>query len=86
MDAVLRFVQAGLGAAVVPSMVVAGRREFRATPFVPPGLTRTVALAHRRDVEPPRAAREFERTLFAMLSTPKALPAGVQVLAGATGG
>ena len=85
MDAVLRFVQAGLGAAVVPSMVVAGRREFRATPFVAPGLTRTVGLAHRRDVEPPRAAREFERTLFALLGSPGALPAGVEVLSSGSG-
>src|SRR5438876_599905 len=43
MDAVLRFVEAGLGVAVVPSIVVAGRPQFRATPFAPPGLTRTIA-------------------------------------------
>jgi DNA-binding transcriptional LysR family regulator len=79
MDAVLRFVQAGLGSAVVPSMVVAGRAEFRATPFVRPGLTRTVALAHRRDVEPPRAARAFQSTLLAQLGSAP-LPPGVEAL------
>jgi DNA-binding transcriptional LysR family regulator len=77
MDAVLRFVQAGLGSAVVPSMVVAGRPEFRATPFVRPGLTRTVALAHRRDVPPPRAARAFQDTLLSWLGSAAALPPGV---------
>jgi DNA-binding transcriptional LysR family regulator len=76
-DAVLRFVQAGLGSAVVPSMVVAGRPEFRATPFVRPGLSRTVALAHRRDVPPPRAARAFQETLLTWLATGATLPPGV---------
>ncbi|MDL4772189.1 LysR family transcriptional regulator [Actinomadura xylanilytica] len=34
MDAVLRFVEAGLGIAVVPSMVLAGRPGLRGTPLV----------------------------------------------------
>lgn len=64
MDAVLGFVRAGLGMAVVPSMV-AGRagRDLRMTPLAPPGLRRTIALAHRSDVAPPRAARELQRML-----------------------
>ncbi|HCA84404.1 MAG TPA: LysR family transcriptional regulator, partial [Streptomyces sp.] len=54
MDAVLGFVRAGLGLAVLPSMVarLAGP-GLRSTPFAPPGLRRTVALAHRTDVTPP---------------------------------
>ncbi len=79
MDAVLRFVEAGLGVAVVPSMVVAGRDRLRATRFAPPGLSRTVALAHRRDVEPPRAAREFQSSLLAQLGSAP-LPPGVEAL------
>jgi DNA-binding transcriptional LysR family regulator len=79
MDAVLRFVEAGLGVAVVPSMVVAGRDRLRATPFAPPGLSRTIALAHRRDVEPPRAARAFQSTLLAQLGSAP-LPPGVEAL------
>jgi DNA-binding transcriptional LysR family regulator len=79
MDAVLRFVQAGLGSAVVPSMVVAGRPEFRATPFVPAELTRTVALAHRRDVPPPRAAREFQRLLLSATLPPGVTPLPVDL-------
>jgi DNA-binding transcriptional LysR family regulator len=80
MDAVLRFVEAGLGVAVVPSMVVAGREWLRTTPFAPPGLSRTIALAHRRDVEPPRAAREFQATLLARLTSAAPLPPGVEAL------
>lgn len=63
MDAVLRFVEAGLGIAVVPEMVVAGRPQYRMTPFTAPGVTRTVALAHRSDVELTRAAQEFRAHL-----------------------
>ncbi|OLT48722.1 LysR family transcriptional regulator [Saccharomonospora sp. CUA-673] len=55
MDAVLELVRAGVGVAVVPSTVVDDR--FRITRFTAPGLTRTVRLAHRRDVEPSKAVR-----------------------------
>ncbi|MGI5404376.1 LysR family transcriptional regulator [Streptomyces sp. CA-135486] len=66
MDAVLGFVRAGLGVAVVPRMVAdrAGR-DLRTTALAPPGLRRTIALAHRSDVAPPRAARELQRVLLA---------------------
>ncbi|WP_455353396.1 LysR family transcriptional regulator [Streptomyces sp. SYSU K217416] len=65
MDAVLGFVRAGLGLAVVPSMVAArAGHELRATPLARPGLRRTIALAHRTDVAPPRAARELQRVLL----------------------
>ncbi|MFE6165262.1 LysR family transcriptional regulator [Streptomyces sp. NPDC056486] len=65
MDAVLGFVQAGLGVAVVPRMVAerAGR-GLRMTPLARPTLHRTIALAHRSDVAPPRAARELQRMLL----------------------
>ncbi|MEV8320279.1 LysR substrate-binding domain-containing protein [Streptomyces sp. NPDC059900] len=65
MDAVLGFVQAGLGVAVVPRMVAerAGR-GLRMTPLARPSLHRTIALAHRSDVAPPRAARELQRMLL----------------------
>ncbi|TPQ18090.1 LysR family transcriptional regulator [Streptomyces sporangiiformans] len=65
MDAVLGFVRAGLGVAVVPRMVAArSGRGLRVTPLAPPGMHRTIALAHRSDVAPPRAARELQRMLF----------------------
>lgn len=84
MDAVVGFVEAGLGAAVIPSMV-ARRQRLRTTAFAPPGLHRTIGLAHRRDVEPPRAAQELRRSLRAYLkSTAEAgtLPPGTDLLPG----
>ncbi|MEU5717026.1 LysR substrate-binding domain-containing protein [Streptomyces sp. NPDC020403] len=65
MDAVLGFVRAGLGIAVVPRMVaVRAGPDLRTTTLASPGLRRTIALAHRSDVEPPRAARELQRMLL----------------------
>lgn len=67
MDAVLGFVRAGLGSAVVPSMV-AQRAGLRSTPFAAPGLHRNISVAHRADVSPPRAARELQRILVRHLT------------------
>lgn len=65
MDAVLGFVRAGLGVAVVPRMVATkSGRGLRVTSLARPGLHRTIALAHRSDVAPPRAARELQRMLL----------------------
>ncbi|MFD0683332.1 LysR family transcriptional regulator [Actinomadura fibrosa] len=97
MDAVLRFVEAGLGIAVVPSMVLAGRPGLRGTPLVladkddepprrghhGPGLLRTIALAHRKDVELTHAARAFQDVLETFLveaGLAGSLPAGVENL------
>ncbi|MCB5910509.1 LysR family transcriptional regulator [Streptomyces pinistramenti] len=62
MDAVLGFARAGLGIAVVPSMV-AERSGLRITRFATPGMHRTISMAHRGDVSPPRAARELQNIL-----------------------
>jgi DNA-binding transcriptional LysR family regulator len=78
MDAVLAFVEAGLGVAVVPGMVLANRPLLRATPLAPPGMRRTVALAHRRRAVLPHAAEALRVALLEHLGD--ALPAGVQVL------
>lgn len=83
MDAVLRFVEAGLGLAVVPSMVLDGRPGLAGTPVAPPGLHRTIALAHRKDVHPTHAARAFRDTLLGFLrdaETGGTLPPGVRRL------
>ncbi|MFE4450088.1 LysR family transcriptional regulator [Streptomyces sp. NPDC056796] len=75
MDAVLGFVRAGLGIAVVPRMVaVRAGQDLRTTALASPGLRRTIALAHRSDVEPPRAARELQRMLLG--AGPPAAPLG----------
>jgi DNA-binding transcriptional LysR family regulator len=84
LDAVLAFVEAGLGIAVVPSMVVEVRPRLRRVPFAAPGLSRTVALAHRRDVDPSLAARAFRSVLLAHLTDAArtgALPRGVEIVA-----
>ncbi|MDX6240575.1 MAG: hypothetical protein QOG10_5395 [Kribbellaceae bacterium] len=83
MDAVLEFVNAGLGVAVVPSTVV--RNRFRVTPFSAPGLSRTVVLARRRDLEPPRAAQALIESLVEYLRNSAAsdsLPPGTIELTG----
>ena len=82
MDAVLEFVQAGLGVAVVPSTVV--RDRFRATPISSPGLHRTVLLARRRGLEPPRAAQVLIEHLIGFLrasAAQDALPPGTRLRA-----
>ncbi len=81
MDAVLSFVEAGLGVAVVPSMVLPSRPKLRGVPFVAPVPTRTIALAHRSDVRPPRAAEAFQVTLLGLIDDAHArgtLPTGVE--------
>lgn len=94
MDAVLRFVEVGLGIAVVPSTVLAGRPGLRGIPLSgndgrePHGLHRTVALAHRKDVTPTHAAGAFRATLESFLreaAADDALPAGVRSLVPQTG-
>ncbi|MFF5447891.1 LysR family transcriptional regulator [Streptomyces sp. NPDC012888] len=66
MDAVLGFVRAGLGLAVVPAMVAEHAGPgVRVTRLAGSPLRRTIALAHRTDVAPPRAARELRRMLLA---------------------
>ncbi|NYI03674.1 LysR family transcriptional regulator [Allostreptomyces psammosilenae] len=81
MDAVLRLVEAGLGPAVVPSMVLAGVPGLRATRLVRPGLTRTIALAHRTDAALTHAARALRTVLLESLADAGPLPSGVERLA-----
>ena len=80
MDAVLAFVEAGLGVALVPSMVLANRPLLRATPLAAPGMRRTIALAHRKRSVLPHAAEALRVTLLDHIATGGALPEGVTVL------
>ncbi|GAA1036758.1 LysR substrate-binding domain-containing protein [Virgisporangium ochraceum] len=77
MDAVLSLVEAGLGAGVTVGVVVAGRPRLHVTPFAAPGLRRTVALAHRRDLALPHSARALRDTLITQLHGGN-LPPGVE--------
>jgi DNA-binding transcriptional LysR family regulator len=81
MDAVLAFVEAGLGVAIVPSMVLANRPLLRATPLASPGMRRTIALAHRKRSVLPHAAEAMRTTLLDHIATGGALPEGVSVVA-----
>ncbi|WP_404285326.1 LysR family transcriptional regulator [Glutamicibacter arilaitensis] len=60
MDAVLRFVEVGLGVAVVPATVLVDRPGLSAAALNNPQLTRTIGLAHRRDVSLTRAASAMQ--------------------------
>ncbi|SCL31781.1 DNA-binding transcriptional regulator, LysR family [Micromonospora pallida] len=83
MDAVLSFVEAGLGVALVPGIVVARRPRIRVTPLAPPGVRRTIAVARRRDAVPTHAGRELRRILLEYVrdaTDEGKLPPGVQPL------
>ncbi|XVS63328.1 LysR family transcriptional regulator [Actinosynnema sp. CA-299493] len=77
MDAVLRFVEVGLGVAIVPSTVLA-TRSLHGTALTP-ATTRTVALAHRTDVAPTSAGRAFQSVLLAFLREAE-MPSGVHLV------
>ncbi|MER6400395.1 LysR substrate-binding domain-containing protein [Kitasatospora sp. NPDC001603] len=82
MDAVLGFVRAGLGPAVVPGMVAA-RSGLAVTPFAGPGLGRTIAVAHGHEVPLTRAAAALRETLLRHLrdaARAGELPPGTRLL------
>lgn len=79
MDAVLRFVERGLGLAIVPAMVLVDRPHLTSVQLVEPDLSRTVSLAKRADVRPTKAASAMEDTI---LDTARALTADDTGLAG----
>lgn len=63
MDAVLRFVERGLGVAIVPAMVLIDRPGLRSVRLVAPTLSRTISLARPADVLPPAAVGVMQRTI-----------------------
>ncbi|WP_209324963.1 LysR family transcriptional regulator [Brevibacterium renqingii] len=65
MDAVLRFVERGIGVAIVPAMVLVDRPRLTSAQLVDPSLSRTVSLAERADVRATRAASAMESTILA---------------------
>lgn len=71
MDAVLRFVERGLGVAVVPAMVLLDRPSLRSVRLAnsasaQPQLARTVSLAHRLDVKPTAAAQAMQQLIISI--------------------
>lgn len=65
MDAVLRFVERGLGVAIVPAMVLIDRPGLSAVRLDAPELARTISLARPADVEPTAAVGVMQRTIAA---------------------
>lgn len=63
MDAVLRFVERGLGVAVVPAMVLIDRPQLRSVRLEHPSLSRTISVARPADVALAAAAAALQRTI-----------------------
>lgn len=64
MDAVLRFVEHGLGVAVVPATVLLDRPRLVSRRVTEPSLTRTISLAHRKDVSLSHAAQAMHELIL----------------------
>ncbi len=82
MDGVLRFAAAGLGVAVVPSLVIDPAGPLKAVRLSEP-LTRTIGFANRRDRRLSRAGREFVETVRGLVRGRewlRARPPGLTVL------
>ncbi|WP_436408226.1 LysR family transcriptional regulator [Agromyces zhanjiangensis] len=65
MDAVLRFVERGLGVAIVPALVLIDRPGLRAVRLAERALDRTISLAMPADVAPTAAVEVMRRTIAA---------------------
>ncbi|MBW9120824.1 LysR family transcriptional regulator [Microbacterium trichothecenolyticum] len=75
MDAVLRFVERGIGVAIVPAMVLIERSGLRSVRLSAPSLTRTISVARVTDMSPTSAAEVMQQTI---VHTAAALAAGSQ--------
>lgn len=64
MDAVLRFVERGLGVAVVPATILLDRPGLQASRLVRPALTRTAALSLRAGASPDAATQAMRDLVF----------------------
>ncbi len=83
LDGVLRMVAAGLGVAVVPSIVVQRRGPLVAVRLIRPTPSRSVGLAFRRDRHRTRAADAFASSLRGFVRDREwraTLPAGVAIV------
>jgi len=83
MDGVLRLTAAGLGAAIVPSLVIEPHGALKAVRIAGSALTRTIGLAQRRDRRLSRAGQELAETVRSLVrdrSWLKTSPRGLNVL------
>lgn len=82
MGSVLSLVAEGLGAAIVPSIVVSDDRKLRVLRLQSPGLHREIALVRRRDRAPSRAANVLANEINHLLGEdgwPGRMPPGLQL-------
>ncbi|MDR5701216.1 LysR family transcriptional regulator [Agromyces aerolatus] len=63
MDAVLRFVERGIGVAIVPAMVLIERPGLRAVRLEEPTLTRTISVARTAELAPAAAVQVMQETI-----------------------
>ena len=63
MDAVLRFIERGIGVAVVPAMVLLERQGLRSIRLTHPTLTRTISIARVAGLAPTAAVEAMEQTI-----------------------
>jgi DNA-binding transcriptional LysR family regulator len=75
MDAVLRFVERGIGVAIVPAMVLLERPRLSFVRLEKPTLTRTISIARAADVASTTAVSVMQRTI-ASTATAMAASAG----------
>ncbi len=78
MDAVLRFVELGLGVAVVPAMVLIDRPHLRSVRLESPALTRTISLARPAEATVAAAVGVMQHTI-ALTATAFAARAGASM-------
>lgn len=81
MDAVLRFVERGLGVAIVPAMVLIQREGLRAVRVSAPTLTRTISIARVADIAPSAAVEVMQRSIVRTATTLAARPEATMRLA-----
>lgn len=74
MDAVLRFVERGLGVAIVPATVLLERPTLRSTRISDPVLSRTISIAHVDGVRLGPAATALRGALFSSAARLAAAP------------
>ncbi|WP_375386297.1 LysR family transcriptional regulator [uncultured Microbacterium sp.] len=63
MDAALRFVERGMGVAIVPAMVLIDRPGLQSVRLTEQPFTRTISVARPADLSPTAAVRVMQRTI-----------------------
>ena len=81
MDAVLRFVELGIGVAIVPAMVLIDRTGLASVRLSEPTLTRTISIARVAEIAPSPAAEVMQQTIVRTAATLAARPEATMRLA-----